>query len=56
MKQIFLRGLAEGMTGCSSVQAVGVDDVFVQFPSLCMIREKLVITEDTVSGFCACDG
>lgn len=56
MKKIFLRGLAEGMAGRSFVEATGVDDVFVQFPSLCMIREKLVITEDTVSGFCACDG
>lgn len=56
MKQFFLRGLAEGLAGQSSVQASSIDDVFLQLPALSMVRGKLTISSDTISGFCACDG
>ena len=52
----FLRGLAEGLVGKSSVRAHSLDEVFDLFPVLSSVREKLMVSDDTISGFCACDG
>lgn len=57
MSQTFLlRGLAEGLVGQSSVKAKSADEVFAQFPVLLAVREKLRVSGNTISGFCACDG
>ncbi len=56
MQEFHFRGLAEGMTGRSNVKAISLDAVFVQFPQLQQVREKLVVSGNTISGFCACDG
>lgn len=56
LKKFFLRGLAEGLTGRSFVLANDINDVFIQFPELCTVRDKLSVGSDVVSGFCACDG
>lgn len=56
MRRIFLRGLAEGLAGCSSVLANDFDEVFAMFPALAGMRSKLTVGNDTISGFCACDG
>ena len=56
MQKFLLRGIAEGLTGRSSVVAQGIDDVFQQFPVLYTAQNKLTITDNVISGFCACDG
>jgi hypothetical protein len=56
VKKFFLRGLAEGLTGRSFVMATSLENVFVQFPALHEVREKLTVKNNTISGFCACDG
>jgi len=56
MRLFFLRGLAEGLAGRSSIMATSLDDVFVQIPVLRQVREKLVVRDSTINGFCACDG
>lgn len=56
MRKFFLRGLAEGLAGRSFVMAKTMNDVFSQIPILQQVREKLVVGNDTISGFCACDG
>ena len=56
MQKFLLRGLAEGLTGRSFVMVKSLDDLFVQFPALLTVREKLTVHNNTVSGFCACDG
>ena len=56
MRKFFLRGLAEGLAGHSSVMATSLDDVFAQLPALHQVREKLTVQDNTISGFCACDG
>lgn len=56
MREFFLRGLAEGLAGRSSITADSLDDVFVQIPALQNARDKLIVRHNTISGFCACDG
>ncbi len=56
VQKFFLRGLAEGLSGRSSVMAKSLDAVFQQFPVLQQARAKLVVRDNTISGFCACDG
>ncbi|MFA6322790.1 MAG: hypothetical protein WCX71_04970 [Candidatus Buchananbacteria bacterium] len=56
MRTIRLRGLAEGLAGKSTVQAMSAEHVFGQIPALQSVRHKLTINGDTISGFAACDG
>lgn len=55
-RTFFLRGLAEGITGVSTVLAVSVKEVFVLFPSLAAVKDKLTIDGNTIKGFAPCDG
>jgi hypothetical protein len=36
--------------------AKSLEDVFAQFPALSAARNKLTVSDDIISGFCACDG
>ncbi|MEK7554844.1 MAG: hypothetical protein AAB518_02580 [Patescibacteria group bacterium] len=56
MKKFLLRGIAEGLTGRSFVVALSLDEIFQQFPELRQAQNKLSITDNVISGFCACDG
>ncbi len=56
MRKFLLRGLAEGISGRSFIMATCQEDVFSKIPALQQVRNKLNISGDTISGFCACDG
>lgn len=56
MTNFKLRGLAEGITGHSSVLALNSDKVFEKFPNLIKVSKKLNIKKNTIEGFVACDG
>ncbi|MDP3778868.1 MAG: hypothetical protein Q8R30_02330 [bacterium] len=56
MQKFLLRGLAEGLVGQPHVMAASIDDAFSRFPALNQVREKLIIKNNTISGFSACDG
>lgn len=56
MKTFVLRGLPEGLTGCSLVLATCADDVFTRFPALKAVRSKLTVVGNLISGYAACDG
>lgn len=53
---IQLRGLAEGIVGSASVEANSTEELFVTYPELKTSAHKLTVTEDTVTGYAACDG
>lgn len=52
----YLIGLPEGLTGCSTVEAASLEEVFVKFSSLSAVRDKLVIDGNRILGFAPCDG
>lgn len=56
MQTIKLRGLAEGILGASSVQAINMEEVFANHSALAAVRQKLEIKKNCISGFAACDG
>jgi len=56
MKIFLLRGIAEGLTGHSSVFAKNLKDVYKKFPVLRETKNKLNVKNNTISGFCPCDG
>lgn len=51
-----LIGLPEGLVGASVVYARTIEEVFEKFPVLKTVREKLIIQNNSIVGFAACDG
>jgi hypothetical protein len=56
MQEFLLRGIAEGVTGVSSISAKNLEDVFTQKPILEAVRHKLSINGNEIGGYAACDG
>ncbi|MEN9640355.1 MAG: hypothetical protein RLZZ262_2224 [Bacteroidota bacterium] len=54
--KITLRGLAEGIVGASNIDTVSVEALFKTYPELNKVQHKLVVSEDRITGFAACDG
>lgn len=56
MSTFYLRGIAEGVVGKSSVLARSLDDLFNRYPSLSNVKSKIKIQGNCLIGFAACDG
>ena len=56
MQTFHLRGLAEGLVGCSEIQAQSAEEIFEQNPLLAENRSKLSVNGTTISGYAPCDG
>lgn len=55
-KYFKLRGLAEGVVGSSCIKAINSSKVFMMFPKLKKVRSKLIVKNNTITGFAQCDG
>ncbi len=53
---VVLRGLAEGIVGASIVEVESIEGLFKTYPELNNVKHKLLIDEDKITGFAACDG
>lgn len=51
-----LYGLAEALLGTSEVKANSLKELFFKYPILRGVRRKLIIVDNKLFGFVACDG
>lgn len=56
MLRFELRGIAEGITGQSTVTADSFKDLLNRYPALRNIEDKLTLDGNVVNGFAPCDG
>lgn len=56
MRTFILKGLPEGLIGCSSVKARSRHDLLRRYPVLASVRDKLLFDGTIVRGYEPCDG